>query len=79
MAEKDPEGLDVSNVEASGLQEDIAHWAGVLDRWVKGIDTRLGRIASVTELSGLDGGERLLDGGPAEPFAGEIDADRGEQ
>ncbi|HEY8816906.1 MAG TPA: hypothetical protein VIP57_17635 [Candidatus Dormibacteraeota bacterium] len=32
-----------SNLEDSGLQEHIAHWAEVLDRWVQSIDTRLGR------------------------------------
>jgi hypothetical protein len=37
---KEPEG---TNIGDSGLQEHIAHWADVLDRWVQSIDARLGR------------------------------------
>jgi hypothetical protein len=37
---KEPEG---SNLGDSALQEHIAHWADVLDRWVQNIDARLGR------------------------------------
>jgi hypothetical protein len=37
---KDTEG---SNLGDGGLQEHIAHWAEVLDRWVQSIDARLGR------------------------------------
>jgi len=29
--------------EEEGLQDHIAHWVDVLDRWVKRIDTGLGR------------------------------------
>jgi hypothetical protein len=32
-----------NNLGDSGLQEHIAHWAEVLDRWVQSIDRRLGR------------------------------------
>jgi hypothetical protein len=49
MAEKDAEGLEGSNLVDSGLEENIAHWAEVLDRWIKSIDTRLGRAP------GMDG------------------------
>ena len=78
MTEKDPEVLDASNLEESGLEQDLAHWAEVLDRWVKGIDTRLGRNGSGGELAGRDGNAQPLDGCPPQLFAGEIDADRGE-
>lgn len=43
MAEKDLRETDGTNLGDSGLQEHIAHWAEVLDRWVHNIDTRLGR------------------------------------
>jgi hypothetical protein len=39
----DAEKLEGNNAEGSGLEEHMAHWADVLDRWVKGVDTRLGR------------------------------------
>jgi hypothetical protein len=32
-----------NNLGDSGLQEHIAHWGEVLDRWVQSIDMRLGR------------------------------------
>ena len=78
MSEKNSEGLDASNLEESGLNQDLAHWAEVLDRWVKGIDTRLGRNGSGGEVPGLDGNAQPLDGGPPELFTSEIVADRGE-
>jgi hypothetical protein len=77
MAEKDPEGLDGSNLEESGLQQDVAHWAEVLDRWVRGIDTRLGRKGGGQEHVSADGDAASLDGAPPEPAEGELDADRG--
>ncbi len=43
MAEEDMPAVEGSNLADSGLQDHIAHMADVLDRWVKGIDTRLGR------------------------------------
>lgn len=43
MADKEAEGLEGDNLGDSRLQDHIAHWAEVLDRWVMGIDTRLGR------------------------------------
>ncbi|HEY2598288.1 MAG TPA: hypothetical protein VGJ79_07385 [Candidatus Dormibacteraeota bacterium] len=43
MAESDAEKLEGNKLGDSGLHQHIAHWAEVLDRWVKGIDTRLGR------------------------------------
>jgi hypothetical protein len=47
---KESEGSDLGD---SGLQEHIAHWAEVLDRWVQSIDMRLGRH---------DGGDPTLPG-----------------
>lgn len=78
MAENDVEGMDQGNPVDSVLQDHIADLAEVLDRWVKGIDTRLGRNGSRPELAGPDGDAEPLDGGASEPFAGEINADGGE-
>ena len=39
----DTKNLDGNNLGDSGLEGHMAHWAEVLDRWVRGIDTRLGR------------------------------------
>jgi hypothetical protein len=35
--------MEANNLADDGWQDQVAHWAEVLDRWVKGIDTRLGR------------------------------------
>jgi hypothetical protein len=43
MPVKDIDGLEGNNPGDGGLQSDIAHWAEVLDRWVRRIDLRLGR------------------------------------
>lgn len=43
MAEEDTAAVGENNIGDSGLQDHIAHWVDVLDRWVTGIDTRLGR------------------------------------
>ena len=43
MAEKETEEVDQNNLVDGGLQDHIAHWMEVLDRWVKGIDKGLGR------------------------------------
>jgi hypothetical protein len=43
MAETYVKESEGSNLGDSGLQEHIAHWAEVLDRWVQSIDSRLGR------------------------------------
>ena len=39
----DANKVEGNNSEDSGLEDQITHWADVLDRWVKGIDTGLGR------------------------------------
>ena len=52
MAEKDAMGVDESNPGDGGLQDHIAHWSEVLDRWVKGIDTGLGRDGEVDDHDG---------------------------
>jgi hypothetical protein len=43
MAERYLKETEGSSLGDSGLQEHIAHWAEVLDRWVQSIDMRLGR------------------------------------
>jgi ribosomal protein S12 methylthiotransferase accessory factor YcaO len=54
----DAEKLNGDNLEDSGLEEHMAHWADVLDRWVRGIDTQLGRQEGVpaTPLEEAEGG-----------------------
>jgi hypothetical protein len=39
----DADKVEGNNSEDSGLEDLMAHWADVLDRWVNGIDTVLGR------------------------------------
>jgi hypothetical protein len=58
MGEKDAGELDGGNLGDTGLEGHIVHWSEVLDRWVKGVDTRLGR------LSDLNGQPEPLDGQP---------------
>ena len=43
MAEKSLREAEGNNLGDSALQEHVAHWADVLDRWVQSIDARLGR------------------------------------
>jgi hypothetical protein len=43
MSEEDAGGLVGSNLDNGGLQDHIAHWVEVLDRWVKGIDRGMGK------------------------------------
>ena len=43
MAVKDVRETEGANLGDGGLEEHIAHWAEVLDRWVQSIDARLGR------------------------------------
>lgn len=49
MAENDAMGFGESKPPESGLHDHIAHWSEVLDRWVKGIDTGLGRTGESDE------------------------------
>ena len=44
MAEEDAWGRDGANLEGEGLQDHIAHWIEVLDRWVQGIDRGMGKL-----------------------------------
>jgi hypothetical protein len=74
MGEKDAGELDGGNLGDTGLEGHIVHWSEVLDRWVKGVDVRLGR------LSDFDGQAEPLDGhalptqdtGDAEPGGGAV-------
>lgn len=66
MAERHLKKTDGSNLGDSGLQEHIAHWAEVLDRWVQSIDARLGRP---------DGGDPVAQ--PDEPDANMSDGTTG--
>ena len=43
MAEKSLREAEGNNLGDSALEEHVAHWADVLDRWVQSIDARLGR------------------------------------
>jgi hypothetical protein len=71
MGEKDAGELDGGNLGDTGLEGHIVHWSEVLDRWVRGVDMRLGR------LSDFNGQPEPLDGptqdtGDAEPSGGAI-------
>ena len=57
MAEKDLRETEGSNLGDSGLEEHIAHWAEVLDRWVQSIDTRLGRQDGGGQAPSVDGAD----------------------
>ena len=52
------EKVEGNKLEDSGLEEHMAHWAEVLDRWVKGIDSRLGRQDGGSGGAPLDEAER---------------------
>lgn len=43
MADEQADSIEGTSVEDDGLQEHIAQWIGVLDRWVKGVDLGMGR------------------------------------
>ncbi|MDQ6879689.1 MAG: hypothetical protein M3082_18710 [Candidatus Dormibacteraeota bacterium] len=80
MAEKesggsgDAEGRDI--LEDGTLQEHLAHWAEVLDRWVKGVDMGMGRqdgeAADAASLNGTqaDAGSQPATGSTADPPTG---------
>jgi len=74
MTEEDTEGLGVAGLEEGGLQDSIAHWVEVLDRWVKGIDSGMGRQDGDVEHLNDDGSANptrpLVEGPGAGPAAG---------
>jgi hypothetical protein len=43
MLEERAGGIDSTDLEDGGLQEQIGHWVSVLDRWVNDLDRGLGR------------------------------------
>ena len=53
MTDEESEGFDGRDSEDEALQEHIAYWMEVLDRWVKRIDSGLGK---------QEGGEASLEG-----------------
>ena len=53
MTDEESEGFDGRDSEYEALQDHIVHWMEVLDRWVKRIDSGLGR---------QEGGEASLEG-----------------
>jgi hypothetical protein len=71
MAEKDAEEVDGNNLVDGGLQDHLAHWMDVLDRWVRRIDKGLGRQDGVAgPIAGVD---------QAPPAGAEPEADPGPQ
>src|ERR1700730_13290016 len=74
MSAEDAEGLDSAGLEEGGLQDNIAHWVEVLDRWVRRIESGMGRQDG--EAASLDGERASGSTGPsledlsAEPGAG---------
>jgi hypothetical protein len=75
MGEKDPEEVDGSNLADGALEDHIAHWAEVLDRWVTGIDRRLGRQDGAAGVDG-NGSPPPAEGG-SQPLVDGLDADPG--
>ena len=62
MAEKDAVEVGGSNLADGGLQDDIAHWAEVLDRWVSAIDKGLGRLdGAAASMDGRRGSQPSID------------------
>lgn len=53
----DAEKVEGNKSEDGGLAEHMAHWAEVLDQWVKGIDSRLGQQDGGQEASPLNEAE----------------------
>jgi hypothetical protein len=49
-------GIDRSDLEDGGLEEQIGHWVKVLDRWVNNLDRGMGREG------GDDGAQPPADG-----------------
>lgn len=43
MLEESAQGIDSTDLEGVGLQDQIAHWVTVLNRWVTDLDRGLGR------------------------------------
>lgn len=67
MAGEESEGFGGSGSADEVLQDHIAHWMEVLDRWVKRIDSGFGtQDGGASAPEGADGGENVLpqaDGG----------------
>jgi hypothetical protein len=66
MNEEDVGGLAEESVEGGSLQDHMAHWAEVLDRWVRRVDRGMGsRVAGTKGQDGADVDDPLssLDGG----------------
>lgn len=48
MFEESAQGIESTDLEGLGLQDQIAHWVDVLDRWVKDLDRGMGRNGADT-------------------------------
>jgi len=57
MADEDVESIEGTSVGDDGLQDHIAHWIEVLDRWVKGVDLGMGRRDGDPESPDGDAGD----------------------
>jgi hypothetical protein len=55
MKEEEAGEVAGGSSEAGSLQDDIAHWAEVLDRWVRRVDLGMGARAARKDTQG-DGG-----------------------
>jgi hypothetical protein len=58
MADENAESIEGTAAEDDGLQDHIARWVEVLDRWVKGIDLGMGRRDGDPASSDGNGGEQ---------------------
>jgi hypothetical protein len=60
MNEEETGGLVQESFEDGSLQDHMAHWAEVLDRWVSRVDLGMGaRVAGTKDLGGAGGDDAL--------------------
>jgi hypothetical protein len=65
MGEEEAGGLSVESSKDGSLQDEMAHWVEVLDRWIKRVDVGMDGRLDETDGDSLDG----IDGvaGASEP------------
>lgn len=61
MKEEEAGEVAGGSSEGGSLQDDIAHWAEVLDRWVRRVDLGLGARATGKDAPGDGGTETAQD------------------
>jgi hypothetical protein len=60
MNEEEAGGLAEESFEDGSLQDHMAHWAEVIDRWVRRVDLGMGaRVADTNDQGGAGGDDPL--------------------